>query len=611
MTHRSPDIPLTINALRVAYARGSVTPVGVAGALASRLEAIGSDPAWISVANRATLYERAAEIEARGRAAGGDLSTLPLYGIPFAVKDNIDVADEVTTAACPAFAYIARADATVVERLRNAGALLVGKTNLDQFATGLVGTRSPYGEVPNTFDERYISGGSSSGSASVVARGLVAFALGTDTAGSGRVPAACNNLVGLKPTRGSISTRGVVPACRSLDCVSIFTHTVGDALDVLDACSAYDPGDPYSRADLPRRPAPAAIKRLGIPAVIDWHGDAAQHRAWQRALGLLAASGVDIVTLDFSVLDAVAVELYAGAWVAERYAVAGELIARDPAAVDVTVRRVIEGGRDVTGVDVFRAQYRLAERKRTADALLASVDALCVPTAPCFWTRAEVRADPIATNAALGAFTNFVNLLDWSALAVPAPFRDDRLPFGITLIGNTGQERSLARFAEQWHSALGLPLGATQVPHPGTHSERAERGTAHVRVAVVGAHLSGMPLNHELTSRGARLVGATHTAPLYRLFALPGTTPPKPGLVRVPGNGAALAVEVWEMPVERYGDFVSGVPAPLAIGTLDLAHGVRVQGFVCEAYAVAGAADISDYGGWREYITAGAPAAAA
>ncbi|AHF92293.1 allophanate hydrolase [Opitutaceae bacterium TAV5] len=580
---------------------------------------------------------------------------MPLLGVPFAIKDNIDVAGLPTTVACPEFSWTPETTAPAVQRLLDAGAILVGKTNLDQFATGLVGTRSPYGIVPNVFDPRYISGGSSSGSASVVARGLVPFALGTDTAGSGRVPAGFNNIVGLKPTRGWISTRGVFPACRTLDCVSVFALTVADAALATSVAAGPDAIDGYSRTPPPgaltrRLPAapdtctgaaaspppdarlrairsggtgvpsgdgdvaapklPDTRPRLGIPATPEWFGDRQAAAAWERALDQARATGAVLVPLDFSLLFEVAALLYQGPWVAERYAAIESLITTQPEAIHPVVRGIIEQARRHDAVSVFRAQYRLADLKRTCDALTASVDALLVPTAPTLPTIADVLANPVEINSRLGTWTNFVNLLDGCALALPAPFRDDGLPAGVTLIAPAWSDAALAAFGQTWEHLTPQPPGiaglppfpdpaATPLPFPSAPT---------VRLAVVGAHLRGLPLNHQLTERGAVLVEQTTTSPDYRLFALPGTVPPKPGLVKTPtGDGAPIVVELWDMPVEAFGSFVALVPPPLGIGTLTLADGRTVKGFICETWATADARDITDYGGWRAFLAATNP----
>ncbi|CAB3758117.1 allophanate hydrolase [Burkholderia sp. MSh2] len=588
-----------------AYVRGA-TPETLLRDLLDTLAA--PDPAWISVATRAQLDAQLASLAQRLAAAGGDRRALPLYGVPFAAKDNIDAAGFATTAACPAFAYTPAHDATVVARLVQAGAIVIGKTNLDQFATGLVGVRSPYGVTVNAFDPDYISGGSSAGSASVVARGIVPFALGTDTAGSGRVPAGLNNIVGLKPTRGALSNTGVVPACRTLDCVSVFATTTEDALRVYDVAAALDLADGLSRA---APPAAAAWRmpdapRFAIPAAPEFFGDTAAERAFAAAVAQLEAQGATCVPIDFSPFDRVTALLYDGPWVAERYAAIREFAAAHEADIHPVVRDVIFRAREFSAADAFGGLYRLADLKREADALLAPFDALVVPTAPTHYRVDALLADPIRLNSNLGKYTNFVNLLDWSAVAVPASLRDDGLPFGITLIGDAWRERALATFAGAWHRTTELPRGATGAPLPAaTPGDDAglprDPAPGTIRVAVVGAHLRGMPLNHELTSRRARFAEATTTSADYRLYALANTTPPKPGLARGPG-GAPIKVELWDVPSGEFGSFVAGIPSPLGIGTLTLADGRQVKGFICEPHALADAQDITAFGGWANYL---------
>ncbi|HSV77903.1 MAG TPA: allophanate hydrolase [Ramlibacter sp.] len=527
----------------------------------------------------------------------------PLAGQRFAVKDNIDVAGLPTTAACPAFAYRPQHHATVVQRLLAAGAQLLGKTNLDQFACGLNGTRSPFGAVPNAFDPAYICGGSSSGSAYVVATGQVDFALGTDTAGSGRVPAGLNNIVGLKPSRGLISARGVVPAAQSVDCVSVFATTVALAARVLAQAAGPDAKDPYSRRlKLADRPFPAAF-RFGVPDALEFFGDDLARAGFAHAVQQLCALGGTPVTINYRPLAQAAALLYDSALVAERYAAIRTFFDGRENDVMEPVRTIIGNGCGYSAADLCEAQTRLRALGQAADAMWDRIDVLLVPTAPTHYTVAQMQADPVALNRNLGAYTNFVNLLDYAALAVPSSLRPDGLPFGITLVGPCGSDWQLAELGQRYHHATGLTQGATGQPLPPAQEIPGLAPPRVVRLAVVGAHLSGMPLNGQLTERGARLLRVAETTPDYRLFALPGTTPPKPGLLRVaPGAGLPIALEVWEMPVEHYGSFVAMIPSPLGIGTLDLASGDRVQGFVCEAQACAGARDISEFRGWRFYI---------
>ncbi|WP_374930411.1 allophanate hydrolase [Serratia marcescens] len=558
------------------------------------------DNAWLYLATPAQREQQYRQLAQRLEAVAGDLSRLPLFGVPFAIKDNIDVGGWPTSAACPAFTYQAAADATVVAHLRAAGAIALGKTNLDQFATGLVGTRSPYGAVVNSFDSRYVSGGSSSGSASVVARGLVPFALGTDTAGSGRVPAGFNNIVGLKPTKGRLSNRGVVPACRLNDTVSVFALTVADAAQVAELASGFDAADPYSRADPHTAPAdiPAA-PRFAVPAQLEFFGDVQAERAFHRALAQLQAGGATLEPLDFAPFRTLAEQLYYGPWVAERTVAIEQVLEASPQAIDPVVRGIVGNGLGYSACDAYKAEYLRAELARQIAQRLAPFDALVVPTAPTIRTLAEMAQEPVLFNSQFGTYTNFTNLADLSALALPGPLREDGLPAGITLIAPAWHDRALAAFGLRWQRQCALPLGAIGRALPPQPAPAPSSG--HVRLAVVGAHLSGMPLNVQLTQRDAVRVEQTVTAPCYRLYALAETEPPKPGLARA-AQGAAIRVELWDIPLARFGEFVAEIPAPLGIGTLLLADGRRVKGFICEAWALEGATDITEFGGWRDYL---------
>jgi allophanate hydrolase len=544
--------------------------------------------------------------EARALASAGAAGR-PLYGIPVAVKDNIDVAGLPTTAACPAFSYNPTRDATAVARLRAAGAIIIGKTNLDQFATGLVGVRSPYGIPRNTFNNDLVPGGSSSGSAVAVAAGLVPLALGTDTAGSGRVPAGFNNIVGLKPSLGLISTFGVVPACRTLDCVSVFALTVDDAWTALGAMAGADAKDPYSRQRSVS--APGALPphaRLGVPRPGQrlFFGDREYAAGFDSALARLEQLGCEIAEIDFEPFYETARLLYEGPWVAERTITARALLASDPDTIYPVTREIILSGLRPTAIDTFAAFYKLEELRRVADHVFRQIDALALPTAPTVYSVKQVLADPIQLNNRLGTYTNFVNLLDLCGLAVPASMTGAGVPFGITLLAPGGNDARLAEIGRAFHADTALPLGALkqpQAPLTPISNLPIEGETA---VAVVGAHLSGLPLNDELRALGGRLLEVTKTAPDYRLYALAGTTPAKPGLLRVDsGKGAAVEVEVWALPTESFGRFVDAVPSPLSIGTITLAGGCPVKGFLVEAAATGGARDISNFGGWRSYLT--------
>lgn len=574
-----------------------------------------------------------------------------LAGRRFAVKDNIDVASWPTTAACPAFAYTPAEDATVVRRLLQAGATLVGKTNLDQFACGLNGTRSPFGPVPNAFNPDYVSGGSSAGSAYVVATGQVDFALGTDTAGSGRVPAGLNNIVGFKPSKGWLSTSGVVPAARTVDCVSVFARTVPTAWAAVMAAGGFDASDTGSRELVIANDPWPARARVGVPRAPEFFGDALAAAAWSDALKRLQTMGMELIPIDDALLAEAAELLYGSALVAERYQAIRAFFDAHESEVIEPVRSIIAAGRRYSAADLFDAQERLRALARQVVPLWERMDVLAVPTAPTHYRIDAMQSDPVVLNRNLGRYTNFVNLLDYAAVSVPSSLRADGLPFGITLIAPAGCDARLAHLGAQYHAACDLPLGVTDqrltpmeanwspfsalpssgsgqpeqvglaptcstsesaatTARPASAAAPSLSAEATVKVAVVGAHLSGMPLNGQLTERGATLVGKTRTAPDYRLFALPDTTPPKPGLLRVAaGAGHAIALEIWEMPVAHYGSFVALIPAPLGIGTLRLEDGSAVQGFLCEPLALEGATDISALGGWRAYMAsrAGGP----
>ena len=626
--------PVTLADWRAAYTAGA-RPADLLAPLLARQTA--DDPAWI---HRCTPAFVAAQLD---HLASQDRATLPLYGVPFAVKDNIDVAGLPTTAACPAFAYTPQHSATVVQRLLAAGAVLVGKTNLDQFATGLVGTRSPYGEVPNTFNPAYVCGGSSSGSASVVARGLVVFALGTDTAGSGRVPAGFNNLVGLKPTPGRVPMAGVLPACRTLDVVSVLALTVADAAQVYAVIEG--PGDePAFHAPVLQPPwlgRSGMALRVGVPAAPGCDAAIGYDTAFEQAIEQCRAWGADVQPIDMAPLHAVAQLLYDGPWVAERYAVVQALMRQQPDALDATVRQVIQHALAFDAVSAFEARYALAALARQIAPLWQQIDVLMVPTAPTCPTRAAVAAQPVLRNSELGRYTNFVNLLGQAALALPSSLGENAsglpsgLPFGITFIAPGGSDAALVALGHRWQAARALPLGcglrapnladAPADPPADTAAAALPAAAPTLALAVVGAHLAGMALHHQLLERGCRLRARTRTAPHYRLYALPGTTPPKPGLARVAvgdsaagaardadtdtdadadadaDGGVAIEVEVYDMPLAAVGSFLALIPPPLGLGSVQLADGGWVKGFICEGAALAGATDISAFGGWRAY----------
>jgi allophanate hydrolase len=521
-------------------------------------------------------------------------TTGPLANYRVAVKDNIDIADIPTTCACPEFAYTPKASADVVRRLLDAGASIVGKTNLDQFACGLNGTRSPFGAVPNALRPEYVSGGSSSGSAWAVATGAADVALGTDTAGSGRVPAGFNNIVGLKPSLGLLSIEGVFPASRSFDTVSIFARTVAEAVDVLNVLSA-DSTLPRDLRDMPK------AFRFGVPARPEFDGDALSQKAFEQACRQLETLGGVAVEIDDRPLEEVALWLYESALVAERYQAIHEFFDAQPEAVVEPVRTIIGAGRNYSASDVLTMQIKLEEARVRLAAIWQGIDVFVVPTAPTHPSIDAMLKDPIGLNRRLGRYTNFVNLLHWAALAIPTSMRPDGLPFGVTLIGPSGSDWKLAQLGQRLHHASGLSQGATGQALPAPRPVQTPLADG-LPIAVVGAHLSGMPLNWQLTDLGARQLAQTTTAPMYALYALPDTVPPKPGMVRVPAGGAAIAVEVWHMPMQNVGAFLKQIPSPLGLGSVTLADGTQVYGFVCEQWAVAGARNVSEFGGWRDYV---------
>ena len=592
---------LSISNLRQRYIKGQDTPRTVVEHIA---KITGDDPnrAWIHRLPLEKLREYANALD------GKDIAKLPLYGVPFAIKDNIDLAGAPTTAACPAYAYSPKVSALVVQRLIDAGAMPIGKTNLDQFATGLVGTRSPYGACRNSFNPEYISGGSSSGSAVAVALGYASFSLGTDTAGSGRVPAAFNNLIGHKPSLGLLSARGMVPACRSLDTISIFSLVAEDAQRVLAVAAQFDAEDPFSRQAEPYGFDFGSTPKLrfGVPKAPSLHffGNAECEKVFRAGVEQLEEMGGTAVEIDLRPFLDAAKLLYDGPWVAERYAAIREFFDAHTDDLFPVTREIIGKSRNWLAADAYAALYKLRELKRIADKVWSEVDVVVTPTAGTIYTIAELEANPIQLNSNLGYYTNFMNLLDYAATAVPTGFQANGLPLGVTLFAPVLQDVPLLRLAGKLQRACVNTAGATRRPLPDLEPATAiVSPSGQVRVAVCGAHLSGLPLNHQLLSRGARLVAATKSAPVYKLYALPGGPPHRPGMVRAEG-GKAIELEVWELPAKEFGSFVAGIAGPLGIGTVELADGSKVQGFVCEAHAAAGATDITVHGGWRAWLVA-------
>jgi allophanate hydrolase len=581
--------------LRASYSKG-VSPVEVMGEVADRIEASNDPAVFISRASREDLVAQAEALLERAPEA----NCLPLWGIPFAVKDNIDVAEFETTAACPEFAYQPEADAVLIARLKAAGAIVVGKTNLDQFATGLNGTRSPYGAPRSVFNADYVSGGSSSGSAVSVASGIVAFALGTDTAGSGRVPAAFNNLVGIKPSPGRVPNTGVAPACRSVDVVTVFAGNVADGVEVRAVMEGFDANDPFSRI-AGATPLPKTM-RVGVLMDKDkeFFGNSAFAQLYEDAIARAASLDAEIVPFDYAPFKTTAALLYEGPWVAERLAAIETFFAEHAEKMDPTVRKIVGSASHFSAVDAFNGRYELGRLKQLTLAEWAKVDLLLLPTSPDTQTVEAMAADPIALNSRFGLYTNFANLLDCSAIAVPAGFTEAGLPFGVTLVAPQDCDAALANFAHQMHAAVGTGSGLdTHKLLPTPTAPVNDR----IEIAVVGAHLTGMPLNHELTTAGGYILEETRTAPNYKLYALKGTVPPKPGLERVSdAQGEGLIVEVWSLPAAGFGSFVSNIPSPLGIGKLILKNGRHVSGFLCEGEALKDATEITQFGGWRAYI---------
>ncbi|OYY13054.1 MAG: allophanate hydrolase [Rhizobiales bacterium 35-68-8] len=589
----------TLATLLAAHREGRRTPSETVRETYRKIADHHDSAIFITLRPEAELLAEAAALEAAG---AGDL---PLYGIPVAIKDNIDVAGVPTTAACPEFAYVPEADATVVARLRAAGALVIGKTNLDQFATGLVGTRSPYGIPRNAFNAKLVPGGSSSGSASAVSAGIVPIALGTDTAGSGRVPAMLQNIVGVKPSLGLVPNTGLVPACRTLDCISVFALTVDDAMAALEVMAGFDPSDAYSR-DLPLGTL-GSLKRTPRLGFLpedqrEFFGDVDAAAAYEAALARLRDLGAELVPFDYAPFAECARLLYEGPWVTERWIAAQPLLTTHPDAVHPVTRAITEPGGKASAADAFRAGYRLKELRARVAPVLADLDALLLPTAPTAYTLDAVLADNIRLNSRNGTYTNFVNLMDLCGTAVPNVIAASGIPYGITLLAPAGQDAEVASLARAFVAAGDLPLGAS--------GERTTlpalpplREAGRMDLCVFGAHLSGMALNGELLELGARPVGPVTTAPLYRMALLKGSVP-RPAVVRVSTGGASVAGEVWSLPLEGIARLLGRIPSPLGFGRVTLADGSEVQGFLAEAAGTDGCEDITAFGGFRAYMAA-------
>ncbi|WP_455202327.1 allophanate hydrolase [Kaarinaea lacus] len=596
---------ITIHGLLKAYQQNQTTPDQVIDYLVKRCDETREYNIWINRLSREQVQPYLDRLKTQSP------DSLPLYGIPFALKDNIDLDNIATTAACPAFSYTAKQSAYVVQQLINAGAIPLGKTNMDQFATGLVGTRSPepWGPCKNAFNKDYVSGGSSSGSAVSVALGLVSFSLGTDTAGSGRVPAAFNNIVGVKPTRGLLSNTGVVPACRSLDCVSIFALTTDDANAVLNVAASYDHEDDYARTN----PFDNNHRHYGIhttpftvgvpgPDQLNFFGNASAQQLFFDSINKLKETGATVIEIDFTPFLEAARLLYEGPWVAERYVAIEKLISAHPDELLPEIETIIGGGEDKSAIDYFKAEYQLKHYHKLVHDILTDIDCIVTPTAGTIYTIEQVQSDPIKLNSNLGYYTNFMNLLDCASVAVPAGFLDNGCPFGVTFVGPAMTDRKLLSIANFWQQHLGLKLGALDQELPVNESIQTTYIDT-IPVVVCGAHLEGLPLNWQLTERGATLLQKTETAAKYRMYALPGGPPYRPGLIRDEQAGETIEAEIWAIPKEQFGSFVANIPAPLGIGKVEIQDGRWMPGFICEAYAIDGAEEISHLGSWKKYLS--------
>jgi allophanate hydrolase len=594
---------LNISYLHEAYKNKSRSPKDVIEKILQRSEQFIDHKIWI---HQLSLAEIQPYLDNLGNK---NIDDLPLYGIPFAIKDNIDLAGIPTTAACPAFFRTPEKSAFVVQQLINAGAIPIGKTNMDQFATGLVGTRSPepWGPCKNSFNKVYISGGSSSGSSVAVALGLASFSLGTDTAGSGRVPASFNNLIGLKPSIGLLSMTGVLPACRSLDCVSIFALTTDDANKVLEQAAAYDSEDQYAR----KIPFDNNIRQYGLPddgfkfAVpkseqLEFFASGAAKKIFNESIKKMESMGGLKQEIDFSIFIQAAKLLYEGPWVAERYVAIEEIITRKPEALLPVINTIIGGGKNKLASESFKSEYKMQIYRAKAKEMLAKFDFLLTPTAGTIYTVDEVNADPIKLNSNLGYYTNFMNLLDCACVAVPAGFLDNGLPWGISLVSTAMRDRKLLSYANKWQQHNKFKLGNLETQLPATQATAIKYSDT-IPVIVCGAHLQGLALNWQLSERGAQFQEKTRSAKSYRMFVIEGILE-RPGMIRDDKGGCSLDIEVWQVPKSEFGSFVAGIPAPLAIGKVETVDGRWLPGFICEGNAVIGAKEISHLGGWRQYL---------
>lgn len=591
------QIPLTIPSLRKVYQSGA-TPADIIEQVFNKIDEVNDPGIFISLFDKEAVLEDAKQL-------GEFDPSKPLWGVPFAIKDNIDAEGYETTAACPAYAYSPEKDAFLVKELKKAGALLIGKTNLDQFATGLVGVRTPYGAPLNSIDPEIVPGGSSGGSGVAVGHGIVSFSLGTDTAGSGRVPAALNNIVGLKPTLGAFSASGVVPACRSIETVSIFALTVEDAYTAFEVANSYDPDDAYAR-DIASRPLaqPKSDLVVGIPSqsTIKFMGDKAQEASFYDSVDVLKSQGYTIIEIDFEPFYEIANMLYYGSWVAERYTVIEDLLEKDPNAILPVTKKIITLAESRSAADAFKGFYKLKELSRIVEPELDAVDILCVPSIPTFYSVDDLENDPITPNNNFGTYTNFVNLMDMCGIAVPTPSRPDGRPGSVTLLAPKGEDALVASVGIGLESIGDRKLGATDWSYPQIQS-LPERQADTIILAVCGAHMEGLPLNKDLLSRSARFVEKVASAPDYKFYALAGGPPYRPGMVRCEAEqGVEIEMELWELPISQFGSFVQTIPSPLGIGTIKLSDGHDVKGFICEAEGVKDAEDISGLKSWRRYL---------
>ena len=597
----SSSMDMTLSGIALRYAEG-LTPAALMAELREKAQRFKTHNIFIHLLTDDQLTPYLERLQTMDR------HTTPLWGIPFVLKDNMDLAGVPTTAGCEAFTYTPENNAFVVQRLIDQGAVPLGKANLDQFATGLNGTRSPWGPCKNSFDPSLVSGGSSSGSAVAVGLGLATFSLGTDTAGSGRVPACFNNLVGVKPSRGLLSTQGVVPACRSLDCVSIFALHCDDANAVLAAAEGFDSDDGYSRNN-PYDNRQQHYGRFEDPLTLgviasdqlQFFGDSDYQAAYAQTIEALSLAGVELKEIDYAPFDEAARLLYEGPWVTERYVATLPLIKDNPDAIFPVVRNIIAGGATPTAADLFRAQYRLQDLRQRCAHVMSSIDALLTPTAGRLFSIDEMLSEPIRRNSELGYYMNFVNLLDMAAVAVPTAFTASALPFGVTLSAPAFSDRRLLSIANRLQTSSSLTLGISEIPVPAMNTTSVSR-TDQMKLVVCGAHLEGLPLNHQLVDRGATLVEKTTTTQHYRMYAIDETPVLRPALVRTDDNGQAIEVEVWSLPTCELGSFLQQIGAPLGLGKVQLANGQQTSGFIAEPAALKGATDITDLGGWRAYL---------